>query len=105
MVRRFLSATIRLSAAVINYYQRSGSCFGKLKLEISIHPGRVLDENNRVMWTMRAKPPRVLLRRFHRGNTRPAARARDYTVRLTTAGKVYDTKLTVGLDGRSEVGS
>jgi hypothetical protein len=29
----------------------------------------------------------------------------DYTVRLTKAGKVYDTKLTVGLDGRAKFSS
>jgi len=29
----------------------------------------------------------------------------DYTVRLTKAGKAYDTKLTVGLDGRAKFSS
>jgi len=77
--------------------------------------GRVVDQLpaskrpglNRVMWTMRAKPPRVP----------PAAQVAassilgprlvpgDYTVRLTKAGKVYDTKVTVGLDHRAKFNS
>ena len=97
-------------AAVINYYQRERHLFGKMKLEILDASGRVIDELpaskrpglNRVTWTMRAKPPRVP----------PAAQVAvsairgphlvpgDYTVRLTKAGKVSETKLTVGLDRR-----
>jgi hypothetical protein len=97
---------------VINYYQRERHLFGKMKLEILDSSGRVIDELpaskrpglNRVTWTMRAKPPRVP----------PAAQVAvsairgprfvpgDYTVRLTKAGKVYDTHLTMGLDRRAK---
>src|SRR4029453_10102688 len=62
---------------------------------------------NRVMWTMRAKPPRVppaapIATSGIRG---PRLVPGDYTVRLTKAGKVYDTKLTVGLDRRAKFSS
>jgi hypothetical protein len=57
---------------------------------------------NRVTWTMRAKPPRVppaaqVAASAIRG---PHLVPGDYTVRLTKAGKVSETKLTVGLDRR-----
>ena len=99
-------------AAVINYYQRERHLFGKMKLEVLDSSGRVVDELpaskrpglNRVMWTMRAKPPRVppaaqVAVSAIRG---PRLVPGDYTVRLTKAGKVYDTKLTVGLDRRAK---
>ena len=99
-------------AAVINYYQRQRHLFGKMKLEVLDSSGRVVDELpaskrpglNRVMWTMRAKPPRVppaaqVAASAIRG---PRLVPGDYTVRLTKAGKVYDTKLTVGLDRRAK---
>ena len=102
-------------AAVINYYQRERHLFGKMKLEVLDSSGRVVDELpaskrpglNRVMWTMRAKPPRVppaaqVAASAIRG---PRLVPGDYTVRLTKAGKVYDTKLTVGLDRRAKFSS
>jgi hypothetical protein len=59
---------------------------------------------NRVMWTMRAKPPRVppAAQIAVSGIRGPRLVPGDYTVRLTKAGKVYDTKLTVGLDRRAK---
>ena len=99
-------------AAVINYYQRERHLFGKMKLEILDSSGRVVDELpaskrpglNRVMWTMRAKPPRVppAAQIATAGIRGPRLVPGDYTVRLTKAGKVYDTKLTVGLDRRAK---
>src|SRR6478735_4488511 len=99
-------------AAVINYYQRERHLFGKMKLEILDSSGRVIDELpaskrpglNRVMWTMRAKPPHVppAAQIAVAGIRGPRLVPGDYTVRLTKAGKVYDTKLTVGLDGRAK---
>ena len=99
-------------AAVINYYQRERHLFGKMKLEVLDSSGRVVDELpaskrpglNRVMWTMRAKPPRVppaaqVAASAIRG---PRLVPGVYTVRLTKAGKVYETKLTVGLDRRAK---
>ena len=102
-------------AAVINYYQRERHLFGKMKLEILDSSGRVVDELpaskrpglNRVMWTMRAKPPRVppAAQIAAAGIRGPRLVPGDYTVRLTKAGKVYDTKLTVGLDRRAKFSS
>src|SRR5207237_9039729 len=99
-------------AAVVNYYQRERHLFGKMKLEVLDSSGRVVDELpaskrpglNRVMWTVRAKPPRVppaaqVAASAIRG---PRLVPGVYTVRLTKAGKVYETKLTVGLDRRAK---
>src|SRR5947208_9055201 len=99
-------------AAVINYYQRQRHLFGKMKLEVLDSSGRVVDELpaskrpglNRVMWTMRAKPPRVPPAAQVAGSAIRGPRLVPgvYTVRLTKAGKVYNTKLTVGLDHRAK---
>jgi hypothetical protein len=99
-------------AAVINYYQRERHLFGKMKLEVLDSSGRVVDELpaskrpglNRVDWTMRAKPPRVppAAQVAVAGIRGPRLVPGDYTVRLTKAGKVYETKLTVGLDRRAK---
>jgi len=99
-------------AAVINYYQRERHLFGKMKLEILDSSGRVIDELpaskrpglNRVMWTMRAKPPRVppAAQIAVAGIRGPRLVPGDYTVRLTKAGKAYDTKLKIGLDRRAK---
>ena len=98
--------------AVITYYQRSRHLFGKLKLEALDSSGQVIDELpatkrpglNRVVWSMRAKPPRVppaaqLAFRSSRG---PRLLPGVYTVRLTKNGKPIETKLTVGLDRRAK---
>ncbi len=99
-------------AAVINYYQRERHLFGKMKLEVVDASGRVIDELpaskrpglNRVTWTMRAKPPRVPpAAQIAVGGIRgPRLVPGMYTVRLTKAGKVSETKLTVGLDRRAK---
>jgi hypothetical protein len=99
-------------AAVINYYQRERHLFGKLKLEVLDASGRVVDELpaskrpglNRVTWTMRAKPPRVppAAQIAFAGIRGPRLVPGVYTVRLTKAGKVSETKLTVGLDRRAK---
>jgi photosystem II stability/assembly factor-like uncharacterized protein len=97
-------------AAVITYYQRSRHLFGKLKLEILDASGRVIDELpaskrpglNRVIWSMREKPPRVppAAQIAQAGIRGPRLVPGMYSVRLTKAGKVSETKLTVGLDPR-----
>jgi hypothetical protein len=99
-------------AAVINYYQRERHLFGKLKLEVLDASGRVLDEIpaskrpglNRVTWPMRAKPPRVppAAQLAFAGTRGPRLVPGVYRVRLTKAGKVYETKLTIGLDRRAK---
>jgi hypothetical protein len=59
------------------------------------------------MWTMRAKPPRVppAAQIARAGIVGPRLVPGDYTVRLAKAGKVYGTKLTVGLDRRAKFNS
>jgi hypothetical protein len=99
-------------AAVINYYQRERHLFGKLKLEVLDSSGRVVDELpaskrpglNRVTWPMRVKPPRVppAAQIAFAGVRGPRLVPGVYTVRLTKAGKVSETKLTVGLDRRAK---
>jgi hypothetical protein len=97
-------------AAVITYYQRSRHLFGKLKLEVLDASGRVIDELpaskrpglNRVIWSMREKPPRVppAAQIAQAGIRGPRLVPGVYSVRLTKAGKVYETKLAAGLDRR-----
>jgi photosystem II stability/assembly factor-like uncharacterized protein len=99
-------------AAVITYYQRSRHLYGKLKLEILDSAGRVIDELpaskrpglNRVIWSMREKPPRVppAAQIAFNGARGPRLLPGQYTVRLTKEGKVSETKLTVGLDRRAK---
>ena len=100
-------------AAVINYYQRERHLFGKLKLEVLDVSGRLIDELpaskrpglNRVTWTMRAKPPRVppAAQIAFAGTRGPRLVPGVYTVRLTKAAKVSETKLAVGLDRRAKL--
>jgi photosystem II stability/assembly factor-like uncharacterized protein len=97
-------------AAVITYYQRSRHLFGKLKIEVLDASGRVVDEVpaskrpglNRVIWSMREKPPRVppAAQIANAGTRGPRLLPGVYTVRMTKAGKATETKLTVGLDRR-----
>jgi hypothetical protein len=99
-------------AAVITYYQRSRHLFGKLKLEVLDASGRLVDNLpaskrpglNRVIWSMREKPPRVppAAQIAEAGIRGPRLIPGVYAVRLTKAGKVYETKLTVGLDRRAK---
>jgi len=99
-------------AAVITYYQRARHLFGKIKLEVLDASGRVVDELpaskrsglNRVTWPMREKPPRVppAAQIAFAGTRGPRLLPGTYTVRLTKAGKVSETKLTVGLDRRAK---
>jgi photosystem II stability/assembly factor-like uncharacterized protein len=99
-------------AAVITYYQRTRHLFGKLKIEILDSTGRVVDEVpaskrpglNRVTWSMREKPPRVppAAQIAFSSSRGPRLVPGDYSVRLTKAGKSYETKLTTGLDRRAK---
>jgi photosystem II stability/assembly factor-like uncharacterized protein len=99
-------------AAVITYYQRSRHLFGKLKLEVLDSSGQIVDQLpaskrpglNRVIWSMREKPPRVppAAQLAQSGIRGPRLVPGAYSVRLTKAGKVSETKLTVGLDRRAK---
>ncbi|MBA3881477.1 MAG: sialidase [Chthoniobacterales bacterium] len=98
--------------AVITYYQRSRHLFGKLKIEVLDASGKVIDELpaskrpglNRVTWSMRTKPPRVppAAQLAFAGTSGPRVLPGVYTIRMTKAGKVSETKLTVGLDNRAK---
>ena len=97
--------------AVITYYQRSRHLFGKLKLEVLDAQGRVIDELpaskrrglNRVVWSMREKPPRVppAVQLAYSGTQGPRVLPGTYTVRMTKGGQVYEAPLEVGLDRRA----
>lgn len=99
-------------AAVITYYQRTRHLFGKLKIEVLDASGRVIDELpaskrpglNRVMWSMREKPPRVppAAQLAFAGTRGPRVLPGTYTVRMSKGGKVSETKLNVGLDRRAK---
>lgn len=99
-------------AAVITYYQRARHLFGKLKIEVLDPSGKVVDELpaskraglNRVTWSMRQKPPRVppAAQLAFAGTRGPRVLPGVYTVRMTKAGKVSETKVTVGLDKRAK---
>ncbi|MDQ2918909.1 MAG: sialidase, partial [Verrucomicrobiota bacterium] len=99
-------------AAVIVYYQRSRHLFGKLKIEVLDPSGRVIDELpaskrpglNRVMWSMREKPPRVppAAQIAFAGIRGPRVLPGTYTIRMTKNGKAYETKLAIALDRRAK---
>jgi photosystem II stability/assembly factor-like uncharacterized protein len=100
------------NGAVITYYQRSRHLFGKLKLEVLDSTGRVVDELpaskrrglNRVVWSMREKPPRVppAVQLAFAGTQGPRVLPGTYTVRMTKGGQVYEQKIEVGLDRRAK---
>jgi hypothetical protein len=97
--------------AVINYYQKARHVIGRMKLEILDASGKVVDELptskrrglNRVVWSMRTKPPMVP----PAASLAPASTTGErfmpgtYTVRLTNAGQVVTEPLTVTLDRRA----
>ena len=99
-------------AAVITYYQKTRHLFGKLKIEVLDSTGKVVADLpaskraglNRVIWGMREKPPRVppAVQIAGAGTQGPRVLPGTYTVRMTKAGKVSETKLTVGLDRRAK---
>ena len=95
---------------MITYYQKSRHLFGKLKLEVLDSTGRVVDTLpaskrpglNRVVWSMREKPPRVppAVQLAGAGLQGPRLVPGTYKVRMTKNGKVSETELKVGLDRR-----
>jgi photosystem II stability/assembly factor-like uncharacterized protein len=99
-------------AAVITYYQRSRHLFGKMTIEVLDSTGRVVDELpaskrpglNRVMWSMREKPPRVppAAQLAYAGTRGPRLLPATYTVRITKGGKVSEAKFDVALDRRAK---
>jgi hypothetical protein len=99
------------NGAVINYYQKSRHLFGKLKLEVLDAEGKVIDQLpasprrglNRVVWSMRTKPPRVppAVQLAYYGTQGVPVLPGTYTVRMTKGGQVYEARLPVELDRRA----
>ncbi|MGZ8370561.1 MAG: hypothetical protein ACXWVH_05850, partial [Caulobacteraceae bacterium] len=99
------------NGAVINYFQKTRHVIGRMKLEVLDAQGNVIDTLpaakrkglNRVVWSMRAKPPTVPPAASIAGNATQGPRVPPgrYTVRLTKAGEVYTMPLDVGLDRRA----
>jgi hypothetical protein len=97
--------------AVITYYQPTRAIFGKLKLEVLDATGHVVDTLpaskrpgiNRVVWSMRAAPPRVppAAEVAFSSSQGPRLLPGTYTLRMTKAGKVYTTTLAVLKDRRA----
>ncbi|HEX8077690.1 MAG TPA: hypothetical protein VF511_07740, partial [Chthoniobacterales bacterium] len=98
-------------AAVITYYQKSRHLIGKMKIEVLDSTGRVVDTLpaskrpglNRIVWSMREKPPRVppAVQLAGAGLQGPRLLPGTYTVQMTKGGKVSKTELKVGLDRRA----
>ncbi len=96
---------------VVTYYQKARHVFGKLKLEVLDDKGQVIDTLpaskrrgvNRVVWSMRAKPPHVPTAAQIAGASTQGPRVPPgvYTVRMTDNGKVSEEKITIGLDPRN----
>ncbi len=97
---------------VITYYQKTRHLFGKLKLEVLDSQGNVVETLpaskrrgiNRVTWPMNVKPPVVppaasVAFNSIRGPRIPPG---TYTVRMTKGDRVFEDKITVGLDRRAK---
>ncbi|HZU52140.1 MAG TPA: sialidase, partial [Sphingomicrobium sp.] len=97
--------------AVITYYQRARHVIGRMKIEILDSSGNVVDEIptskrrglNRVVWSMRTKPPLVPPAASLAASSTEGERflPGTYTVRLTKAGQVVTEPLVIRLDRRA----
>jgi hypothetical protein len=97
--------------AMITYYQRARHVIGRMKIEILDSNGKVVDEVpaskrrglNRVIWSMRTKPPLVPPAASLAGSSTQGERFMPgaYTVRLTKDQQVVSEPLTVTLDHRA----
>jgi photosystem II stability/assembly factor-like uncharacterized protein len=102
------------SGAVVTYYQRSRHIFGPLRLEVTGPDGKVIDTLpaskrrgiNRVIWSMRVKPPTVPRAAQVAFNAADGPRLAPgvYGLRLTSGADVIETKLRIGLDRRAPYG-
>ncbi len=96
---------------VITYYQKTRHLFGKLKMEVLDADGKLIETLptskrrgiNRVAWSMNVKPPVVPPAASVAGNSLQGPRVPPgtYTVRMTKGDRVYEDKVTVGLDRRA----
>ncbi len=97
--------------AVITYYQKARHVIGRMKLEVLAPDGKLVEELpaskrkglNRVVWSMREKPPLVPPAASIAGRSTQGPRVLpgNYTVRLTKEGEVTTMPLIVGLDRRA----
>jgi photosystem II stability/assembly factor-like uncharacterized protein len=97
--------------AVITYYQKARHVIGRMKLEIIGPDGQLVEELptakrkglNRVVWSMRTKPPVVPPAASIAGNSVVGQRVLPgaYKVRLTKAGEVTEAPLTLVRDARA----
>ena len=97
--------------AVITYYQKARHVIGRMKMEIIGPNGQLVEELptskrkglNRVVWSMRTKPPLVPPAASLAGNSVVGQRVLpgQYKVRLTKAGEVTEVPLTLAIDPRA----
>ncbi|HEY1555811.1 MAG TPA: hypothetical protein VGF94_13325 [Kofleriaceae bacterium] len=96
---------------VVTYYLRARHVYGPIELEVLDAAGKVIDTLtpskhrgiNRVVWSMRVKPPRVpRAAQIAGGSTQgPRVVPGTYTLRLVRGKDVVDQKVTIGLDRRA----
>lgn len=99
------------NGAVITYYQKARHVIGRMKLEVLDAEGKVIEELpaskrkglNRVVWSMRTKPPVVPPAASLAGNSTQGQRILpgNYTVRLTKDGEVSTAPLVIRPDRRA----
>lgn len=97
--------------AVITYYQKARHVIGRMKLEVLDSEGKVVETLpaskrrglNRVVWSMRTKPPKVPPAASLAFNSTQGQRILpgNYTVRLTKGDEVSTVPLVIGLDRRA----
>jgi photosystem II stability/assembly factor-like uncharacterized protein len=101
--------------AAITWYQRTRHLFGPIKLEVFDSEGKLVDTVsaskrrgiNRVVWSMRVRPPRVprAAQLAFSSAQGPRVPPGTYTVRLTRGGQPIETKLVIGVDRRAPYGA
>jgi len=97
--------------AMITYYQRARHLYGPIEIEVLDAQGKLVDTLpastrrglNRVTWTMQLKPPRVprAATVANWGSRGPRVMPGSYTLRLRKAGKVFESRIEIGLDRRA----
>ncbi len=97
--------------AVITYFQKARHVIGRMKLEVLDADGKVVDELptskrkglNRIVWSMRTKPPLVPPAASLAFSATQGQRVvpGTYKVRLTKAGEVTEMPLVIGIDPRA----
>lgn len=98
--------------AIISYYQKQRHVIGRMKLEVLDDKGNVVEELpaskrkglNRVVWSMRTKPPVVPPAASLAFNSTQGQRIMpgNYTVRLTKGTDVSTMPLVIGADRRAK---